>query len=296
MATTLSEGWYVDGQRLDRWAVVDDDDGDNGVTLTDRAGWDDVPGLRGDNLTLLGRHGQLWRRKRYDVGRKTLNMTVHGTGPDGWSVPVTNRLQRAAYEQNLDALLRVFSPRHRLLDVERVHANGDRRRADCEVASVISPEAVGMTAGRLSIELAVPGSFWEDVDAVSYRLPYNVVTGGAQDLEVFSLAGQTAPCGTATVTVTGPCTTVAVHDTETGSGFTYGEALGGSDTLIVDAGAFTATVADVSVLTDLVLADQQLLEIVPAPALDRGPQVTVSTTGASSGFSVVVEARRKWLR
>ena len=296
MATTLAEGWYIDGVRLDRYAVVDDN---NGVSLNDRAGWDDVPGLRGENVTLLGRHGELWRRKTYGPGRKTLNLTVHGTSEDGWTVPSTDRLQRAAYEEALDALLRIFAPRHRLLSVERVHANGDRRQADCEVTSVIAPEAVGMTAGRLSVELVIPGSFWEDVDPISYRLPYNTTTGGSQDLEVYSLAGQTAPCADAVVTITGPCSTVSVNDTETGSGFTYAVAISAGHTLTVDAGAFTAVLDDgtpASVITDLELADQQLLEIVPAPALDRGPEVTVVTTGASSGFTVVFETRRKWLR
>jgi hypothetical protein len=297
VATTLTEGWYVDGVRLDRYAVVDDD---NGVSLDDRAGWDDIPGLRGENVTLLGRHGDLWRRKKYGPGRKTLNLTVHGTtGVDGWTVPATSRLQRAAYEANLDALLRLFAPRHRLLSVERVHANGDRRQADCEVTSVIAPEPVGMTAGRISVELAVPGSFWEDVDATSYRVAFDVAVGGSQDLEVYSLAGQTAPCADPVVVVTGPCTSVAVHDTDTGSGWTYSSAIGAGDTLTVDAGEFTAVLDDgspASVITGLVLADQQLLEVVPAPATDRGPEVTVTAAGVSSGFTVVFTTRRKWLR
>lgn len=296
MATTLAEGWYIDGARLDRYAVADDD---NGVSLDSREGWDDTPSMRGDNAVLLGQHGESWRRKKFGPGRKTLNLTVHGTGPDGWSVPETDRGQRAAYEESVDALLRMFSPRHRLLLVERVHANGDRRQAYCEVTSVIAPQTVGMTAGRMSIELVVPGSFWEDVDAVSYRMPYNTSVGGAQDLEVYSLAGQTAPCADGIITITGPCTTVGIHDAETGSGFGYDTPIGAGDTLTVDAGAFTAVHDDgtpASAITGLVLADQQILEIVPAPSLDRGPDVTVTATGTSAGFSVVFETRRKWLR
>ena len=210
--------------------------------------------------------------------------------------PSTPKGMRAAYEENLDALLRVFAPRHRLLSVERVHANGDRRRADCEVVSALTPAALGLTAGRVSIELVVPGAFWEDVDATTHNLNYDVATGGEQDLEVYSLAGQTAPCADPTVVVTGPCSTVAVHDTETGSGFTYSSALGGPDTLTVNASAFTAVVGSTSVLADLVLADQQLLEISPASTGTRGPYLTVATTGASAGFTVSVTARRKWLR
>lgn len=293
MVTSLDEGWYVDGELLDRWGSVTDD---NGVFVADRAGWDDVPGLRGEDVTLLGRHGTSWRRKRYGPGKKTLNIVVNGTGSYGWDVPSTDRLQRAAYEEALDSLLRMFSPRHRLLSVERVHANGDRRQADCEVVSVLTPQAVGNTAGRMSVELSVPGSFWEDVDPTTYRLPYVVGTGGSQTLEVYSLAGQTAPCADPVVVVTGPCLTIAVHDYETGSGFSYGSALTGAETLTVNADTFTATVNSTSVLTSLTLADQQLLELVSAPGVDRGPKVTVAATGVSTGFTVAFTTRRKWLR
>jgi hypothetical protein len=86
---------------------------------------------------------------------------------------------------------------------------------------------------------------------------------------VFSLIGQTAPCADPVVTITGPCTSVTVRDTETGSGFTYATSMSGADTLVVDAGAFTAvlnpTGANTSVLTGVTMYDAQLLEIVPAP-------------------------------
>ena len=64
----------------------------------------------------------------------------------------------------------------------------------------------------------------------------------------------------------------------------------------VDAGEFTAIKGVTSVLTDLQLADQQILEIVPAPSLYRGPGVTVAATGTSSPFSIVFTTRRKWVR
>jgi hypothetical protein len=100
--------------------------------------------------------------------------------------------------------------------------------------------------------------------------------------------------------VTGPCTTVSVVDTDTGSGFAYGTPLGAGDTLTVDSGAFTAVVDDgspASVLTDLTLTSSPtLLEISPAPYEYRGPTLTVTATGTSGDFNVVFVGRRKWLR
>ena len=282
----LTEGWYIDGVRLDT----------HGVVIEDRQGWDDVASMRGTNTTLLGKHGTAWRRKRFDEAKKTLTISVNGVADDGYSIPETGRKQRALYEENLDALLRLLSPRHRLLRVERVHANGDRRQADCEIVSTLTPDTFGNTYGQISLELVVPAVFWEDVDPTSYRLAYDASTDGTQALEVYSLVGATAPCADPIVVITGPCTSVAVHDTETGSGFTYPNALISGEVLTVDAGAFTAVKGVTSVLADLSMADQQILEIVPAPSLYRGPSVTVTAAGTSTPFNVVFTTRRKWLR
>lgn len=279
-----AEGWFIDGEPLESYAVV----------IENRDGWDDTPAVRGDDTELLGRHGRSWRRKKYDPGRKTLAIAVHGVD-DAGGVPAGGSAQRARYEQNLDALIRVFSVRHRPLLVERVHADGSRRQAQCEVTSALTPAVSGNTYGLLSVEFAVPGVFWEDVDASTYTVPYDVAVGGTQSLEVFSLQGQTGYCADATVTVTGPCATVSVKDHGTGMGFTYGAIASGAS-LVIDAGAFVASVGGVSVLTDLVLDDTQILELSPAPQTYRGPAVSVATTGASAGFGVKFVTRRKWLR
>jgi hypothetical protein len=286
VGVALAEGWYIDGVDVQSYGTV----------IEDRAGWDDVPGMRGDNVTLLGRHGDLWRRKKYTAGKKTLTIGVHGCDTTTWAVPATGTAERALYESNLEALLRILAPRHRLFDVTRVYADGSRRRASCEVVAPITPATLGNSYGQISLELVVPGAFWEDVDPATYRVVYDVAEGGTQTLEVFSLAGQTAPCADAVVTVTGPCSSVTVRDTETGSGFTYDGGLAGGQSLVVDAGAWTADVDTSSVLTALSLYDAQLLEIAPAPQEYRGPTVDVATIGATAGFTVTFVAQRKWLR
>lgn len=279
----MAEGWYIDGVPLEGFGRV----------IENRDGWDDTPGVRGDNTVLLGRHGESPRRKKYGPGRKSLAMAVHGVNEDG-SVPVEGSAQRALYEKNLDGLLRLIRPRPGFLPVLRVYADGSRRTALCEVLNPITPATLGFTYGQVSFELGVPGAFWLDEDARTYRVPFDVAGADAQEGEVYSLAGGTAPCSDAIVTVTGPCTSVMVRDSENGSGFAYG-ALTGGQTLVVDAGAFSAVKGASSVLTDLTIYDE-LLELSPAPTENRGPSLVITAPGKSTGFKVVVQARRAWLR
>lgn len=280
----LVEGWYIDGTDIQSYGTI----------IETRDGWDDTPPLRGENVVLLGRHGQYWRRKRFDAAKKTITVTINGV-VDGWRIPETGLAQRALYEENLDSLIRLVSPGHRMLSVQRVYADGSRRTADCELTSALTPEVWGNTAGRVVLEFSVPGAFWRDADVRSYRVAYTVAGADAQTVEVYSLAGQTAPCADSVITVTGPCTSVTVRDALTGSGFSYG-ALTSGQNLVVDAGAFSATKAASSVLTDLTLFDGQLIEISPAPRTDTGPSLDITAPGKSGIFKVVVSARRSWLR
>jgi hypothetical protein len=286
---TAGEGWYIDGTYLS----------DLGTLIEPRDGWDDTPPTRGDNSVLLGYDGVAWREKLYDAGRKTITIGIHGAVWDGltWLVPAVGSDQRALYEANLDALLRVIGVRHRPLVVERIYPDGSRRRASCEVTGPITPATTGNTYGQVQFELIVIDAFWEDAEELSSRLPYVVGGAAQQRLEVYSLRGQTAPCQDAEVTVTGPCSSVTVVDELTGRGFTYADALDADDVLVVQPdGRFAATVDDVSVITDVEFDGPGLLKISPAPAPLVGPAVLVTTSGATSGFTVTLRTRGKYLR
>ena len=283
---TWTEGWYVDGEPVAA----------HGRVLETREGWDDLPALRGDDVEMLGRHGERFRPKLYGPGRKTLTIGVHGTGDDGWSLVDDPRQQRAAYEEHLDALLRMFAARRRLLDVVRVHADGSRRRAGCQVVTALAPKPLGHSYGQVVVELAIPSAFWEDVDPTSYALPYDVARGGPQTLEVHSLIGQTAPCPDARVEVTGPCTAVSMRDEETGRGWSYTGAVSTGQVLEVDAGAWTARLDGTSVITALAYDTAQLLEVSLAPSASRGPRVLVDIAGGGAGTRITIQTRRRWLR
>lgn len=282
----LPEGWYIDGVPLD----------DFGTLVESRVGWDDTPAARGENTVLPGFHGAAWRRKRFEQGRKTLTVGVHGCIDENFTIPAEESDQRAAYEASLDGLLRLITPRHRLVEVQRVHPDGTRHRADCEVVNRIEPATMGNTYGKVQFELIIPSAFFEDVDPQTYELAYD--TGGAdeQAVEVFSLSGQTAPCSDAVLTVTGGCTSLTIVDEESGSGFAYTDGVGVGEELVVDAGAFSAELDGVSVLTDLDLFTGELLEISPAPSAVRGPRLVVTAAGSDGAFSVTLVTRRKWLR
>ena len=283
MATTDPEGWYIDGVALAEHAQVED-----------YGGWDDTPAVRGDDVTLLGRHGDLWRRKRYGPGRKALRMVVVGTGPDG-QIPHAGTAQRAAYESHLDEVLRLLAPRHRPLEVVRVYADGTRRVAQCDVVTAIAPEPIGLCAGRITVELSIPGAFWADVDATTYRMPLTTTTG-PQVVEAFGLSGQTAPCQDAVVAVTGPVVGVSVHDSLTGSGWSWPGTLVPGQVLVVDSGDWSATVDGASVLPDIAMQGQVLLEVSPAPSASRGPDLVVQWGGATTSSSMTVTTRRRWVR
>jgi hypothetical protein len=283
------EGWYIDGVYL----------ADLGTLIEPRDGWDDTPPVRGDNVTLLGYDGAGWREKLHDVGRKMITLGIHGADWDGfqWLVPATGSAQRAKYEANLDALLRVIGVRHRPLVVERIYPDGARRRAECEVTGAITPATTGNSYGQVQFELVVLSAFWEDVEELTTRLPYTVGGPAVQRVEVYSLQGQTAACADAEVTIHGPCTSVSILDETTGRGFTYPASLGSGDVLVVQPGGkFAATLNGTSVITAVDFTGPTLLKISPAPSPDEGPAVIVDAAGATSGLRIVVRSRGKYLR
>lgn len=283
----MAEGWTIGGVPLETIAR----------TIDSREGWDDTPEVRGEDVTLLGRHGTVFRRKRYGPGRKTITLTLHGTDETG-AVPAARSEQRRRYEAALDGVLRLVAHRSAPVLAERTYADGTARRALVECRQALAPVIVNDNVGRVVLELTVPGSFFEDSDATTYRLPATT-SATLQRLEAYGLVGQTAPCADPVVVVAGPCTAVTIRDTATGSGWSWAGSLLIGQTLTVDAGAYTAVLDDgtpASVITDLATFDGQILEISPAPSDVRGPSLDVTWAGATSASSIVMTTRRKWLR
>jgi hypothetical protein len=286
----VNEGWYVDGDPLETLG---------GTAIEGQQGWFDTPGMRGDSIVLAGQHGERWRPKKFQPGVIPMTVGIHGALSD-WSVPAEGTARRSLFERNLEDFLRRVVKTHRRSLVQRVHAtrsgNTPRRQALCQAANAITPQMTGYSYGAVSFEWQVPGAFWSDVDPRSQNLGYVVGGSAAQELELFTLQGQTGYCADSVITVKGPCSSVSVVDAETGEGWTYATSIGSGVSLVVDSGEFSAFRGVTDVLGSLQFSGSgpNLLEIVPAPSESRGPKLRVTAAGVGAGFAVTAVTRRKW--
>lgn len=284
----MIEGWYVDGEPMETLG---------GTVIEDQQGWHNSPSMRGENLLLAGQHGERWRPKKFSPGLIPMTVGIHGALSD-WSVPREGTARRVQFERNVEDFLRRTVKTHRLSLVERVHATRSgstpRRQALCQAVNEITPQMTGYSYGAVSFEWSVPGTFWSDADPRSQALPYLIGGPASQELELFTLAGQTGYCTDSVITVKGPCSSVSVLDAETGKGWTYPASIGSGVSLVVDSGEFTAKRGATDVLVGMVFDGSTLLEIVPAPSESRGPKLRVVAAGTGTGFSVTAVTRRKW--
>lgn len=276
---------------LDTWTV-------DGVALNTTArmlelpeGLDATASVRGDNLTVPGRHGRVWRQKRYDEANRVLRMWATG-------------IDEATLEANLDALIAMFAVRHRLLDVRRTRADGATRQMFAEVVDVVDPRVLiaypynGFL--ELNVSLRTPGAFWQDLatsdftSAAGLTLPSTVA--------ITTLAGATAPVEDAVIVVRGPIANPTVTDVSGESVTLAGTLATGTDWQI-DSSAWTSKTGaalgfgggGTDVLAATTHTDARLLPITPAGA--ASPQLTLSGTGgAGAGTRLLVRARRKFLR
>lgn len=191
----------VDGVRLDSLAW-------NVSTLNGR---EYIPGIRGTNIQVPGRHGSLFNpNKKFDEGKFILQMWVQGCDNKG-EVP-TNTYNE--FRKNLDSLKLLFTKRGQLLDVRRKDGAGNERRAYCEVEAAIDPEVYGVNpAARFAVELSIPAVFWESISQ-STELVTGPVSG--TDYEIGSLTASTAINEDLEIIVDGPCNNPKLTDVGTG--------------------------------------------------------------------------------
>src|SRR5688500_1242613 len=97
MTTTHEEYWEVDGVDIGNYAF-------NIKTLGGRSG---VPPLRGDNYPVAYHRGKRYRTKVADERTLTLAMWVIGAEENG-TIPATDTLRRAAFNENWRKLQRMF--------------------------------------------------------------------------------------------------------------------------------------------------------------------------------------------
>ena len=256
----------VDGIRLDNFAY----------SITTRNGWDNTPGLVGNNERIPGRDGEIWRSKDYGAGRMVLELFIGGTDADG-AVPAGSTEDKTL-RANIDQLLAVFGRRGALLTVDKEMEDGSVRRNFGEVGVVLAPEYFDANpVALLTVEIIFPDPLW--------KATTNTTATGAGALTAF--AGITAPISDAIITVTGPATNPKLTDSQTGAWIQYTGTVGAGVTWVINCGTFVSTVGGTSAIAATTFnPGPRFFSITPNASLV--PSVTLS----SGTLTSVVAAKR----
>lgn len=264
------ETWTVDGVNLSTLAY----------DIFTYEGLDDVPEPVGEDLNKLQDHGIYPGVRYYAPGRKLVSMMVNTVRTDG-TTAATEDGRRGIFYDNLDALLRIFY-RRKLLTVQRTLPSGAVRQAQCRVVNAIRPELVGLSAGRVTFDLQLPYSFWEDVSSVtSATIPVGT------NVEVLALAGATAPMTDLEFDVKGPVTNPIIRDPETSSWVQINAVIANGATVTLKNADQTVVGTSLSNITHS--GDPKWLSLYPSPT---GVRVTLE----GSGGTMVIRGKRKYLR
>jgi hypothetical protein len=235
----------------------------------------------------------------------TLSMWVLGTDGNGLIPNGSNAI--AQCRTNLDLLSHVFGVRHRLLSVsEVVDALGTKRMAMAKLVDSIQPELRPGGLGRFTVSLMLPASCWQDIEVSDWSKTAVVAD---TPYEVTVMQGATAATSDASLLLTGPATNPVIHDVATGGFIQFNGVLSASDKWRVNSDTWTSRTGttlgvgsldtagtDVTASTVYGGAKNRYLSL--TPALDTGAlrvKVKVTGTGFTSGTSLAVRARRKFL-
>lgn len=229
MTALVPRSIVVDGVRLDNYAYL----------ITTRNGWDNAPGLAGENVKVPGRDGEIWRAKDYEPSSMVLELMIDGKDADG-NVP-SGYTAETKFRANLDALLAIFGKRTGLITVDKEIEDGSVRRNYAEVGAVIAPTYFdGNTIAMLTVELIFPDPLWRSTTTVT-------ATGsGTATIALSALAGITAPISDAVITIAGAGTNPKVTDSVSGSWIALTGSLSG--TWEINCKAFTSKVGGSSVI------------------------------------------------
>lgn len=263
----------VDGVRLDNYAFA----------ITSRNGWDNTPGLIGENNRVPGRDGEVWRAKDYGIGRLVLDLYIAGSNTDG-AVPVGSTADRT-FRNNLDSLLAIFGKRASLITVDKEMEDGSVRRNFGEVGVVLTPDYFfGEPFALMRVEITFPDPLWRATTTTNQTIS---ITGSA--LSLTSFAGITAPITDATLTVTGAVTNPRITDNATGAWIQYTGTVAGGSSWVVNCANFTSTVGGTSVITNTTFNPGPRFFTV-SPSTNLTPSLTVT-----GGGTLTVAAARRFL-
>lgn len=279
----------VDGVRLDTLAW-------NIETLNGRLA---IPGTIGSDPVIPGDDGAVFvPNKNYDSGRMTLQMWVRGSDVDGL-VPTT---QTTLFRSNLDTIAKLFTVRHRLLDIQQTWPSGIIQYL-CKVeqpwdfsASAVNPRA------KFAVELSIPKVFGQDINTTDFSSVTGLTTGTT--VTITTHAGHTAPIADAILVVRGPATNPRLTNPDTGEWVQYNGAVATGSDWRVDCGLWeTRTGVGIGLAsgagTNQVANTQyagggaRFMRLTPRPS--GGPQVVLTGSAFSTSTQVLARARRKFI-
>lgn len=291
----------VDGVRLDTLAW----------NVSTRQGRDLMPGLSGDDIDTGMRDGNIWTpNKKFGPGRAVLQMWVGGTDEDG-AVPVGNDDYKK-YMSNLDSLKRMFSVQHRLLDVrQQVDIAGTQvRQALCSLGAVLTPEmhSVYPYTANFTVELNIPGAFWQDVADSNYdSQAAGQFPGGVPAATTISLpppwpAGS-APARDLYVVVDGPATNPKILDPRNGHYIQYNGIVAAGIQWVVNTTLYTSKVgANIAftqggsdVYAQTVFAGGHSPAMFGITADPLGPQVRIEGSAFGAATRLRIRGKIKYL-
>lgn len=209
-------------------------------------------------------------------------------------IPDSFSAQRAAFESNMNKLLRLFTRGHRLSTIRAAQPDGSIRRALVEWSEWSEPEVMaGGTRAEFAMGFKIPGVWWEDEN-----LNTQGTASGAtlpKTLDLTSFTGMTGIIEDALFQVVGPITNPRITDAETGAWVQYTGTVPTGQDWVVNCANFTSVVGGASVMSKTSHAGNYKLLVIPnCFGTDDTPRLTLSGSAAGASTYLLVQARRKW--
>lgn len=222
---TTEEYWDIDGTALNTLAW-------NIETLSGRIS---VPQLRGENIAVPYRAGRVWRPKTPDSRIISLAMYVLGCDADG-RVPETGTTRRAEFNQNMDALQRLYYRSDRQLQLTkrwRMDSGLLSAVALAEPASEMQVAMMGRFGGRMVLDLLLADPFFYGTQlnpTIAKDTPTNVLNAGHERVTKMTIRFN-GPLTNPVLTNSTPTPDIAVS---------YTGVIGGGEWVELDTDLFTA--------------------------------------------------------
>lgn len=269
-----------------------------GFGAATRTGRYNLPSRRGENLVLAGASGSRFvKNKPFEEGLGALACWAIGATTDAQgrlSIPSTFSGQRAAFEANMNKLLRLFTRAHKLSTIRAAQPDGSVRRALVEWTEWSEPEVMaGGTRAEFGMGFVIPGVWWEDESATTQDATANATLPKTLDLTFFT--GMTGVIDDAVLTVTGPITNPRITEEDSGAYVEYTGTLTAGQTWQVNVASALSMVNSASVMASTKHAGSYKLLVIPnCYGITDTPRLTLSGSAGGAATNLSVTARRKW--